>query len=105
MQYLNSFLNKKNLALESQLELIKNKYNEAKADIDDINKHISFCKENQDKIISDLIERNNYLENLFSKENNKNDNKLDIKKEKEEISNNKSNINLHLFIYKMKKYF
>ena len=102
LQYTNSFLNKKNLELESKLEYIKNKYNETKNDLDDINKHICICEENQDKIINDLIERNNYLENLISKDN-KEDNKNNIKKE--EISNNKNIVNLHLFIYKMKKIF
>ena len=102
LQYSNSLLNKKNIALESELELIKNKYNETTTDIDDINKHISLCKENQDKIITDLIDRNNYLESLLTKDN-KNNNKYDIKKD--EILNNKNNLNLHLFIYKMKNIF
>ena len=104
LQYSNDLLNKKNLALESELEIIKNKYNLTKNDIDDINKHISICKENQDKIINDLIDRINYLENTNSKNNlNIEDNKNN------EIKNgeiaNKNNIDLHLFIYKMKKIF
>ena len=98
LQYLNAFLNKKNLNLESELEYLKNKYNSTKNDIDDINTHIEICKDNQDKIISDLIERNDYLENLILKNN-----KINIKPE--EILNNKTNVNLHLFIYKMKKIF
>ena len=106
LQYCNALLNKKNLALESELELIKNKYNSTKNDIDDINKHISICKENQDKIIKDLIERNNYLENINSKNNinNKEDNKNNDNN-KEINNNNKNNVNLNLFIYKMKKIF
>ena len=102
LQYSNSFLNKKNLALESELEFIKNKYNETKYDLDDINNHISICKENQDKIINELTERNNYLEKMISKDN-KEDEKIDIKKE--EISNKGNNIKLNLFIYKMKQLF
>ena len=98
LQYSNAFLNKKNLNLESELEYLKNKYNSSKNDIDDINKHIEICKENQDKIISDLMERNDYLENLILKKN-----KIDVKPE--EVLNNKNNINLHLFIYKMKRIF
>ena len=103
LKYSNAFLNKKNLDLESELEFIKNKYNTIKNDINDINKHISICKENQDKIISDLVERNTYLENLISQ----NDKKDRIYDEKKEISENKNNINLNLnlFIYKMKKIF
>ena len=98
LQYSNAFLNNKNLNLESELEYIKNKYNSSKNEIDDINKHISICKDNQEKIISDLIERNNYLENLISK-----DKIINIKSE--ELLGNKNNINLHLFVYKMKKIF
>ena len=108
LQYSNALLNKKNLVLESELELITNKYNSTKNDIIDINKHISICKENQDKIINDLIERNNYLEKINSKNNSNNNNKEDNENDnikKEEISNNKNNVNLHLFIYKMKKLF
>ena len=103
LQYTNALINKKNLDLESELEFIKNKYNAVKNDINDINNHISICKENQDKIISELIERNTYLENLISP-NDKNDKKFD---EKKELLENKSNINLNLnlFIYKMKKLF
>ena len=113
-QYLNALLNKKNIALENELELLKNKYNEAKNDIDDINKHISICKENQEKVMSDLIERNDYLENLLSKNvnenlnvnNNEDNNKNNINKNNEnELSNYKKNMNLNLFIYKMKKIF
>lgn len=97
LQYINAFLNKKNLDLENELEHLKNKYNSTKNDLNDINKHISICKENQDKIIKDLDERNNYLENLLMKnENNIN---------KDELLDNKKNINLNLFIYKMKKIF
>jgi len=98
LQYSNAFLNKKNLSLESELESLKSKYNDTKNDLKDINKHISICKENQDKIISDLIERNNQLEELCK--NNKNN----ICKKIEEKSD-KSNIKLKYFIFKMKQIF
>jgi len=73
LQYTNSLLNQRNISLEKELEKIKNKYNLCKQDINNINKHISICKNNQDKIIKDLKERNDYLEQLNpnSKENNK----------------------------------
>ena len=103
LQYTNALINKKNLDLESELEFIKNKYNAVKNDINDINNHIFICKENQDKIISELIERNTYLENLISP-NDKNDKKFEGKKELLEIKSN-INLNLNLFIYKMKKLF
>jgi hypothetical protein len=102
-QYLNALLNRKNLALENELSLLKNKYNDTKLDIDDINKHILICKENQEKIISDLTEKNNYLENILSKKVNDNNKNMD--ENNKEILNNKNNINLNLFIYKMKKIF
>ena len=105
LQYSNALLNKKNLELESELELIKNKYSSTKNDINDINKHISICKENQDKIINDLIERNKYLENIYSKNSNNKENNKNNEIKNKEIINNKNNINLHLFIYKMKKIF
>ena len=98
LQYSNAFLNKKNLSLESELESLKSKYNDTKNDLKDINKHISICQENQDKIISDLIERNNQLEELCK--NNKNN----ICKKIEEKSD-KSNIKLKYFIFKMKQIF
>jgi hypothetical protein len=73
LQYTNSLLNQRNISLEKELEKIKNKYNLCKQDLNNINKHISICKNNQDKIIKDLKERNDYLEqlNINSKENNK----------------------------------
>ena len=73
LQYTNSLLNQRNISLEKELEKIKNKYNLCKQDLNNINKHISICKNNQDKIIKDLRERNDYLEqlNTNSKENNK----------------------------------
>jgi hypothetical protein len=73
LQYTNSLLNQRNISLEKELEKIKNKYNLCKQDLNNINKHISICKNNQDKIIKDLRERNDYLEQLNpnSKENNK----------------------------------
>ena len=98
LQYSNAFLNKKNLSLESELESLKSKYNDTKNDLKDINKHISICQENQDKIISDLIERNNQLEDLCK------NNKINICKKIEEKSD-KSNIKLKYFIFKMKQIF
>lgn len=98
LQYSNAFLNKKNLSLESELESIKNKYNDTKNDLKDINKHISICKENQEKIISDLIERNNQLEALCK--NNKDNNCIKI-----EEKSDKNNIKLKYFIFKMKQIF
>ena len=89
LEYANNFLKKENLNLETELEFIKNKYNSCQNDIEDINKHISICKENQDKIISDLVERNNYLENFISKNDNN--------------EKNKKEINLGFFFYKMKQ--
>ena len=83
LQYTNSLLNKRNLLLESQLENIKNKYNQTKQDINDINKHISICKENQNKIISDLKQ---------SKDNIN-------------ISDDYVNDKVHLFVEKMKMIF
>ena len=73
LQYTNSLLNQRNISLEKELEKIKNKYNLCKQDLNNINKHISICKNNQDKIIKDIRERNDYLEQLNpnSKENNK----------------------------------
>ena len=73
LQYTNSLLNQRNISLEKELEKIKNKYNLCKQDLNNINKPISICKNNQDKTIKDLKERNDYLEqlNTNSKENNK----------------------------------
>ena len=98
LQYSNALLNKKNLSLESEMESLKTKYNDTKNDLNDINKHISICKENQEKIIFDLIERNNQLEALCK--NNKNSNCVKI----EEKSDKKS-IKLKYFIFKMKQIF
>ena len=95
LQYTNSLLNNRNIYLEKELEIIKNKYNLCKQDLNDINKHISICKDNQDKIIKDLKERNDYLEKLYiSKESvNKNNNISEGKKDLDKY---------HLFIEKMK---
>ena len=95
LQYTNSLLNNRNIYLEKELEIIKNKYNLCKQDLYDINKHISICKDNQDKIIKDLKERNDYLEKLYiSKESvNKNNNISEGKKDLDKY---------HLFIEKMK---
>lgn len=103
LQYSNSFLNQKNLSLESALEFIKNKYNSTKNDLVDINKHITICKENQDKIISNLIKRNNYLENMISKKDSLKNNNENINKE--EILDNKNNNKLNYFIFKIKQLF
>jgi len=73
LQYTNTLLNKRNISLEKELEIIKNKYNFCKQDLNDINKHISICKDTQDKIIKDLKERNDYLEKMnITKDNNNN---------------------------------
>ena len=70
LQYTNNLLNNRNISLEKELEIIKNKYNFCKQDLNDINKHISICKDTQDKIIKDLKERNDYLEKMnISKDN------------------------------------
>ena len=70
LQYTNTLLNNRNISLEKELEIIKNKYNFCKQDLNDINKHISICKDTQDKIIKDLKERNDYLEKMnISKDN------------------------------------
>ena len=88
LQYTNSLLNQRNISLEKELEKIKNKYNLCKQDLNNINKHISICKNNQDKIIKDLRERNDYLEQLNT--NTKENNKLNsfIKKMKILFNNN-----------------
>ena len=98
LQYSNALLNKKNLSLESELESLKSKYNNTKNDLNDINKHISICKENQEKIIADLIERNNQLESLCK--NNKNINCTKI-----EEKSIKDSVKLKYFIFKMKQIF
>ncbi len=98
LQYSNAFLNKKNLSLESELESLKNKYNETKNDLNDINKHISICKENQEKIIADLIERNNQLEALCKNDKNSNCSKMEEKPDK-------GSVKLKYFIFKMKQIF
>ena len=100
LQYTNSLLNNRNIYLEKELETIKNKYNLCIQDLNDINKHISICKNNQDKIIKDLKERNNYLEKLYISKNNENKN---ITKENEDFSEEKKILEkYHLFIGKMK---
>ena len=88
LQYTNSLLNQRNISLEKELEKIKNKYNLCKQDLNNINKHISICKNNQYKIIKDLKERNDYLEQLNT--NSKLNNKLNsfIKKMKILFNNN-----------------
>lgn len=94
LQYTNSLIDNKNKSLEMELETIKNKYNLCQQDLNDINMHISICKETQDKIIKDLQERNDYLEKLYeSKENNN---------MKEENINKDNNDNMHKFVEKMK---
>ena len=73
LQYTNTLLNNRNISLEKELEKIKNKYNFCKQDLNDINKHISICKDTQDKIIKDLKERNDYLEKMnITNDNNNN---------------------------------
>ena len=98
LQYTNSLINNRNISLEKELELIKNKYNLCKQDLSDINMHISICKETQDKIIKDLKERNNYLEQLYMSKGNKynNDENSIISKNKEVMDK------IHNFIEKMK---
>ena len=98
LQYSNALLNKKNLSLESELESLKSKYNDTKNDLKDINKHISICKENQEKIIADLIERNNQLEALCKNNKNSNCSKIEEKSDK-------NSIKLKFFIIKMKQIF
>jgi len=86
LQYTNTLLNNRNISLEKELEIIKNKYNFCKQDLNDINKHISICKDTQDKIIKDLKERNDYLE------------KMNITKD----NNNKIKEKLHSFVEKIR---
>ena len=93
LQYTNSILNNRNIYLEKELDFLKNKYNLCKQDLNEINKHISICKDNQDKIINDLRSRNDYLEKINTSKNNN-----DINKEIKNKDNNK----LHLFIEKMR---
>ena len=90
LQYTNSLLNQRNISLEKELEKIKNKYNLCKQDLNNINKHISICKNNQDKIIKDLRERNDYLEQLNT--NTKENNKLNLFIKKMKILFNNNNI-------------
>ena len=90
LQYTNSLLNQRNISLEKELEKIKNKYNLCKQDLSNINKHISICKNNQDKIIKDLRERNDYLEQLNP--NSKENNKLNLFIKKMKILFNNNNI-------------
>ena len=90
LQYTNSLLNQRNISLEKELEKIKNKYNLCKQDLNNINKHISICKNNQDKIIKDLRERNDYLEQLNT--NSKENNKLNLFIKKMKILFNNNNI-------------
>ena len=90
LKYTNSLLNNRNISLEKELDFLKNKYNLCKQDLNEINKHISICKENQDKIINDL-KGNEQLEKLNSSNNNINP----------EI-NKKNSDKLHLFLEKMK---
>lgn len=105
LQYSNTILNKKNIILESELEFVRNKYNETINDLNDINNHITICKDNQDKIIIELVERNNYLENLIIKNNNKNNKiKIDNKNIKDE-DDNKDISNFRYFLFKMKQIF
>ena len=66
LQYTNTVLNNRNISLETELEIIKNKYNLCIQDLNDINKHIAICKDTQEKTIKDLKERNDYLEQLYS---------------------------------------
>ena len=93
LQYTNALLNNRNISLEKELDFLKAKYNLCKQDLNEINKHISICKDNQDKIINDLRNRNDYLEKLHLSKNSN-----DINKE----TKNKNNDKLHLFIEKMK---
>ena len=97
LQYANALLNNRNISLEKELEIIKNKYNFCKKDINDINKHISICKDTQDKIIKDLKERNDYLEKIYITKDNNN-----IKKQKENLENKNIKVKLHSFVEKMK---
>ena len=90
LQYTNSLLNQRNISLEKELEKIKNKYNLCKQGLNNINKHISICKNNQDKIIKDLRERNDYLEQLNT--NTKENNKLNLFIKKMKILFNNNNI-------------
>ena len=86
LQYTNSVINNRNIYLEKELDFIKNKYNLCKQDLNEINKHISICKDNQDKIINDLKNRNDFLEKLnTSKNSNDNNNKLHLFIEKMRI--------------------
>ena len=97
LQYTNTLLNKRNISLEKELEIIKNKYNFCKQDLNDINKHISICKETQEKVIEDLKGRNNYLEKLYITKDNNN-----IKEDKENLKNKNIKEKLHSFVEKMK---
>ena len=86
LQYTNTVINNRNIYLEKELDFIKNKYNLCKQDLNEINKHISICKDNQDKIINDLKNRNDFLEKLnTSKNSNDNNNKLHLFIEKMRI--------------------
>ena len=97
LQYTNSLLNKRNISLEKELELIKNKYNFCKKDLDNINNHISICKDTQEKIIKDLQERNDFLEKL-------NESKVDnnIKEQKDNFKYKNIQDKVHLFVERMK---
>ena len=97
LQYTNSVLNNRNIALETELEIIKNKYNLYKQDLNEINKHISICKDTQEKIIKDLKERNDFLEKLYITKDYNN-----IKREKENLNNKNTQDKLHEFVEKMK---
>ena len=97
LQYTNSLLNKRNISLEKELELIKNKYNFCKQDLDNINNHISICKNTQEKIIKDLQERNDYLEKLYDSKVNNN-----INEEREDLNYKNFQDKVHLFVERMK---
>ena len=100
LQYTNALINNRNLSLEKELEIIKNKYNLCKQDLNDINMHISICKDTQDKIIKDLTERNDYLEQLNLTKENKEINEANELSKKKNITDK-----IHNFIEKMKKLF
>ena len=98
LKYENSLLTHKNQELKLNLDSLTFKYNNTQKDLNNLNKQINLCQQNQDQAFSRLKERNLFLENLVQKiqaEKLNNQNELSIK-----------NNNIYLpFITKLKEIF
>ena len=98
LKYENSLLTHKNQELKLNLDSLTFKYNNTQKDLNNLNKQINLCQQNQDQAFSRLKERNLFLENLVQKiqaEKLNNQNELSIK-----------NNNIYIpFITKLKEIF